>query len=326
VSGEIWIIGEVDDDQLQPSGPGVATLGRGLAEAAGLEAVGVVIGASPVAASNELAAYLPRVLAASVEPRDGWLDPAETARVLATLVEARSPGYIVIPATHAGRVLAGALAARLQWGLLTNAVDLEWAGGPLVHTVVFKTDLQVRSAFTGDHGVITVQPNVVVPVALPVHGSIETVADDAGSPAGSQAVRQVERVRVPAPTSVEGARVVVSGGGGIGSAEAWSLVEELADTLGAAVGASRRAVDSGWVPFSQQVGQTGKSVRPDLYVALGISGEVHHRVGMRTARAVVAINTDPDAPIRPFADLFVVGDLHAIVPELVASIRARSAG
>lgn len=326
MSGEIWILGEVDDDQLQPSSPGVATLGRGVADAAGREAVGVVVGESPMAASAELATFLPRVLAVSVQGQDGWLDPAQTARVLATLVEAQSPGYIVVPATHTGRVLAGALAARLQWGLLTNAVDLEWDEGPLVHTVVFKTDLRVQSAFTGDHGVITAQPNVVRPEALEVPGSVETVVVDAADPAGSPAVRLVERVRVPAPASVEGASVIVAGGGGVGSAEAWSLVEDLADALGAAVGSSRRAVDAGWVPFSQQIGQTGKSVRPDLYVALGISGEVQHRVGMRTARAVVAINMDPDAPIRPFSDLFVVGDLHAIVPQLAASIRARSAG
>ena len=326
MSGEIWIIGEVEDDQLKPSGPGVATLGRGFADAAGREAVGVVVGESPIAAATELATFLPRVLAASIHGREGWLDPAETSRVLATLIEAHSPGYIVLPATHTGRVLAGALAARLQWGLLTNAVDLEWDEGPLVHTVVFKTDLRVQSAFAGDRGVITVQPNVVRPQALDAPGSVETVAFDEADQAGSPAVRRVERVRVPAPVSVEGASVVVAGGGGVGSAEAWSLVDDLADALGGAVGSTRRAVDAGWVPFSQQIGQTGKSVRPDLYVALGISGEVQHRVGMRTARAVVAINQDPDAPIRPFSDLFVVGDLHAIVPELVALIRTRSAG
>ena len=106
MSGEIWIIGEVDDDQLKPSGPGVATLGRGFADAAGREAVGVVVDESPIAAATELATFLPRVLAASIHGREGWLDPAETARVLATLIEAHSPGYIVLPATHTGRAVA----------------------------------------------------------------------------------------------------------------------------------------------------------------------------------------------------------------------------
>ena len=326
MSGEIWIIGEVDDDRLQPSSPGVATLGRAFAGAAGRDAVGVVVGGTPGAASAELAGFLPRVLAASIPREGGWLDPADAARALATLVEARSPSFVVVPATPAGRVLAGALAARLQWGLLTNAVDLEWDGAPLVHTVVFKTDLHISSAFTGDHGVITVQPNVVRPEALDAPGGVEAVPVDEPAATSGSAVRLVERVRVPAPVSVEGASVVVAGGAGVGSAGAWSLVDELADALRGAVGSSRRPVDAGWVPFSQQIGQTGKSVRPDLYVALGISGEVQHRVGMRTARTVVAINQDPDAPIRPFSDLFVVGDLHAIVPELVASIRARSGG
>ncbi len=326
MSGELWIIGEIDDDRLQPSSAGVATLGRVFAGQAGLDAVGVIAGAAPAAAAGELAAFLPRVLAADLHAEDGWLDPADIARALAALIEERSPAYVVVPATPVGRTLAGALAAHLQWGLLTNAVDLAWSDGPLVHTVVFKTDLHVRSAFTGDHGVITVQPNVVRPEALGAPGTVEAVTVGASGAGNASAVRRVERVRVPAPASVEGASVIVAGGGGLGSGDAWPLVEELADVLHGAVGASRRAVDSGWVPFSQQIGQTGKSVRPDLYVALGISGEVQHRVGMRTARAVVAINMDPDAPIRPFSDLFVVGDVHAIVPELVASIRARSGG
>lgn len=326
MSGDIWIIGEVDDDRLQPSSPGIATLGRAFAERAGRDAVGVIVGGSTESASAELATYLPRVLWASVPEQDGWLDPAAASGILAALVEARKPDLVVVPATPAGRALAGALAARLQWGVLANAVDLEWADGPLVHTVVFRTDLHVRSAFTGARGVITVQPNVVRPEAMAASGAVEVVSLDEAVLAGGSVVRRVERVRLAAPTSVEGASVVVAGGAGVGSGGAWSIVSSLADALHGAVGASRPPVDAGWVPLSQQVGQTGKSVRPDLYVALGISGEIQHRVGMRTARTVVAINKDPDAPIRRFADLYVVGDLHEIVPQLVASIRARSRG
>lgn len=324
MSGETWIIGEVDDDELQPSSPGVATLGRTFAARAGHDAVGVIVGGTSAAAPTELARYLPRVLWAGVPRPDGWLDPADAVRVLAALVGAQSPGQIVVPATSTGRVLAGALAAHLQWGILANAVDIEWDGGPLVHTVVFRTDLHVRSAFRSGQGVITVQPNVVRPEPLAEAGAVEVVAvDGAASEAGSP-VRRVERVRVPAPVSVEGASVVVAGGAGVGSAEAWPIVGALAAALHGAVGASRPPVDAGWIPISQQIGQTGKSIRPDLYVALGISGEVQHRVGMRTAKTVVAINSDPDAPIRPFSDLFVVGDLHEVVPAVLAAIRARS--
>jgi electron transfer flavoprotein alpha subunit len=324
VSGAIWIVGEVEGNRLQRSGPGVATLGRAFAERAGQDVVGVVVGPAAEGAANELAAFLPSVLALSVPSADGYLDPAERAGMVAELVGERAPGHIVVPATPDGKALAGALAARLQWGLLTNAVDLAWTDGPVVHTVVFRTDLRVRSAFTGEHGIITVQPNVVRPEELAAPGIVEVVDVAPPAVASAPAVRRVELVRRAAPPSVEGARVVVSGGAGVGSAEAWPIVGDLAAALGGSVGASRPPVDAGWVPISQQVGQTGKSVRPDLYVALGISGEIQHRVGMRTARTVIAVNLDPDAPIRSFSDLFVVGDLHQIVPELVASIRARS--
>lgn len=324
MSGTIWIIGEVDDGRLQRSSPGVATLGRAFAERAGHDVVGIIVGPAAEAAAGELAAFLPRVLALSVAADDGRLDPSDGAAIVAALVEDGPPGHIVIPATPAGKTLAGALAARLQWGLLTNAVDLTWTDGLVVHTVVFRTDLHVRSAFTGEHGIVTVQPNVVRPEALAAPGIVEVVSVAASAMARTSAVRRVELVRRAAQPSVEGARVVVSGGAGVGSAAAWPIVGDLADALHGAVGASRPPVDAGWVPISQQVGQTGKSVRPDLYVALGISGEIQHRVGMRTARTVVAINLDPDAPIRSFSDLFVIGDLHQIVPELAASIRARS--
>jgi electron transfer flavoprotein alpha subunit len=326
VSGAIWIIGEIDDGRLLPSSAGVATLARQFGAAAGREVVGLVAGTEPETAATELAAYVPRVLGVPVRTDDGWLTPSVVAPVIARLVAEHAPAHLLLPATPGGRELAGALVAHLGWGVLANAVDLAWDGRALVDTVIFKVDMRVRSAFTSDHGLITVQANVVAPEVLETGGAVEIV--DLQRAAGSgdtTAVRIVERVRVPAPASVEGARVVVAGGAGIGGADRWPLVESLADALHGAVGASRPPVDAGWVPFSQQVGQTGKSVRPDLYVALGISGEVQHRVGMRTARTVVAVNNDPDAPIRQFADLFVIADLHEIVPDLVASIQERGA-
>jgi electron transfer flavoprotein alpha subunit len=319
----IWTIGEIDDGRLLPSSAGVATLARRFGAAAGREVVGLVAGVEPETAATELAAYVPRVLGVPVRTADGWLTPSMIAPVIARLVAEHAPAHLLLPATPGGRELAGALVANLGWGVLANAVDLAWDGQALVDTVIFKVDMRVRSSFTSDHGLITVQANVVAPEVLETTGLVEMV--DAASEAGSAApsVHLLERVRVPAPASVEGARVVVAGGAGIGGADRWPLVESLADALNGAVGASRPPVDAGWVPFSQQVGQTGKSVRPDLYVALGISGEVQHRVGMRTARTVVAVNSDPDAPIRQFADLFVIADLHEIVPGLVASIQDR---
>jgi electron transfer flavoprotein alpha subunit len=324
MSGAIWVVGELDDDRLRQSSTGIATLAREFARSAGRDIVGVVVGSDPESAAVDLAAFVPRVLWARTPDTDDLVSTSDVAATLAALVEREQPSFLLLPATPVGKELAGSLAARLGWGILAGAVDLEWADGPLVHTVIFKTDLLVRSRFTTGHGLITIQPNIVTPLAQEPVGTTEEVPVVVADPRSR--VRRSERVRIPAPASVEGARVIVAGGAGVGSAEAWSVVESLAGVLDAAVGSSRPPVDSGWVPLSQQIGQTGKSVRPDLYVALGISGEVQHRVGMRTAKTVIAINKDPDAPIARFADLFVVGDLHEIVPGVVAAIRERRGG
>ncbi|HSS35852.1 MAG TPA: electron transfer flavoprotein subunit alpha/FixB family protein, partial [Patescibacteria group bacterium] len=139
-------------------------------------------------------------------------------------------------------------------------------------------------------------------------------------------VQVLERVAEAAGAApIEEARVIVAGGRGVGGPEGFRVVESLADALGGAVGATRAAVDSGWIPYGQQIGQTGKIVKPALYVALGISGAIQHKVGMQTADTIVAVNRDPDAPIAEFADLFVVGDLFEVVPAIVAALTARKA-
>jgi electron transfer flavoprotein alpha subunit len=324
MSGEIWVIGESSEGQLAASTPGIATLGCEIAAEAGLVPVGVLVGDDVTGTGEALAAYLPRVLAGQLPPHGDWLDPSDAAAVIASLVLARSPAYLLVAGTPSGRALAGCLAARLGWGIITSAQGLSWNDGLVVDTVAFKSETRIRSRFAAEHGIVTVQPNTVRPAALAAPGSVERIAVDGGGE--RSAVRRVERNRVPAQPSVEAARVVVAGGAGVGSAEAWPVVEQLAAALQGAVGASRPAVDRGWVPLSIQIGQTGKTIRPDLYVALGISGEVQHRVGMRAARTVVAVNLDPDAPIRSHSDLFVVADLHELVPALVAEIGNRTSG
>ncbi len=324
MNGAIWAIGELDDDRLVASSAGVASLASRLGNAAGRAAAGLVIGAHPEQAAGLLARYLPRVLSARASGPDGYLSPSALALLVEQQVRREEPALVLIPGTPGGKELAGALSARLQWGVLANAVDIGWADGPIVHGIAFRSDLRVRSRFTSDHGIVTVQPNVVTSVEQDGLGTVEEISIRNADVAGL--VRRTERVSMGAPASVESARVVVAGGAGVGGRDSWRLVEELAVCLDGAVGASRPAVDAGWASLSQQIGQTGKSVRPDLYLALGISGEVQHRVGMRLAKTVVAVNTDREAPIGQVSDMLVVGDLHEIVPRLIAELRGGDDG
>ncbi len=208
--------------------------------------------------------------------------------------------------------------------MLGNATGASWSdGGPAVEMSVFGGRLNTRSAFNGANGIVTVRPNVVTAEPAAGAGVVEPV-----EPIGEldlPLVKVVDRVaEAGAAAPIEEAKVIVAGGRGIGGEDGFTLVRELADALGGAVGATRAAVDSGWINYSQQIGQTGKIVKPQLYLALGISGAIQHKVGMQTAEAIVAINRDPDAPIAEFADLLVVGDLFEVIPALLTELRARS--
>jgi electron transfer flavoprotein alpha subunit len=321
----LWVLGEVTaDGALARISTEVATLARTLAEASGQEVAGVVVAADPAAAAAELATYLPRVLAVS-EPAAAdrpWSMVA--ADRIAALLEADIKEFMFVGAGPDGRDLAGALSATLGWGVLANALGATWAdGGPVVEMSVFGGKLTTTSRFTGPTGIVTVRPNVVTAAPAKKAGSVETVegAGDLRQPA----VRVAERV-VEAGTAapIEEARVIVAGGRGVGGPDGFKLVEQIAEALGGAVGATRAAVDSGWIPYGQQIGQTGKIVKPQLYLALGISGAIQHKVGMQTAETIVAVNRDPDAPIADFADLVVIGDLFEVGPALLAELGARS--
>jgi electron transfer flavoprotein alpha subunit len=232
--------------------------------------------------------------------------------------------FMLVGAGPDGRDLAGALSATLGWGVLNNALGATWAdGGPVVEMSVFGGKLTTTSRFTGPTGIVTVRPNVVTAAPAKTPGSVEVV-EAAGGDLRQPAVRVAERV-VEAGTAapIEEARIIVAGGRGVGGPDGFRLVEEIAEALGGAVGATRAAVDSGWIPYGQQIGQTGKIVKPQLYLALGISGAIQHKVGMQTAETIVAVNRDPDAPIADFADLIVIGDLFEVGPALLAALRAR---
>ena len=323
--GAIWVHGEqAADGSLAKVSTEVATLARTLAEEAGLDAVGIVVGADPAAAAEELARFVPRVVAITEPATAGQVAGAIVAQRLAELAERDKPAWILTGASPEGRDLAATLGALLEWPILLNAVAVEWSSdGPQVKESVFGGKLITTSGFSHERGIVTVRPNVVeaAPAAKP--GAVESFAPAADLRLPSVAVvGRAEEASAAVP--IEEARIIVAGGRGVGGEDGFRIVKELAEALGGAVGATRAAVDAGWIPYAQQIGQTGKIVKPQLYLALGISGAIQHKVGMQTAATIVAINRDPDAPIAEFADMVVVGDLFQVVPAILTELRARS--
>jgi electron transfer flavoprotein alpha subunit len=303
----------------------VATLARTLAKASGGEAVGLVVAAEPDAPARELARYLPRVLAVTDGAAAGhaWATIA-AERAAPILADASEDDVVLIGAGPDGRDAAGTLAALSGRGVLVNATGATWDGRLKVEMSVFGGKLTTTSGFTGaGGGIVTVRPNTVTAEAAAKPGRVEEHAAK-GEPRLPRVavVEQVAESGAAAP--IEEARIIVSGGRGVGGPEGFDLVREIAGELDGAVGATRAAVDSGWIPYGQQIGQTGKIVKPELYLALGISGAIQHKVGMQTASTIIAVNRDPDAPIAEFADLVVVGDLFDVGRALLVALRARS--
>ncbi len=261
-----------------------------------------------------------KIYAGEGEEVDGYL-VAPKATAVAELVKRVQPAAVLLASTQEGKEIAGRLAVKLDNGLLTDAVEL--AADGTATQVVFAGSTIVKSKVTRGLPIVTIRPNSVTPAPAPATPAVEQITVQATD--ADKLTRVVERVaeqKGNRPELTE-ASIVVSGGRGIGNADNFKLVEEMADLLGGAVGASRAAVDSGYYPHQYQVGQTGKTVSPQLYVALGISGAIQHRAGMQTSKTIVAVNKDPEAPIFELADFGVVGDLFKIVPQADEEIRKR---
>jgi electron transfer flavoprotein alpha subunit len=258
-----------------------------------------------VAADEELTSYV-------VAPK---------AELLAQLVADHSPDAVLVAATAEGKEVAGRLAVKLGSGVLTDVVDL--SDGFVGEHSIFGGAVVAHAKVKTGTPIVAVRPNAVSPAPAPGTPAEEQVSVTLSDAA--KAAKIVERVVQETgdrPELTEAA-IVVSGGRGVGGAENFKIIEDLADSLGAAVGASRAATDAGWYPHQFQVGQTGKTVSPQLYIAVGISGAIQHRAGMQTSKTIVAINKDPEAPIFELVDYGVVGDLFQVAPQLTEEIKKR---
>ncbi|MGZ4427834.1 MAG: electron transfer flavoprotein subunit alpha/FixB family protein [Nocardioidaceae bacterium] len=244
---------------------------------------------------------------------------APKAEVLAQLVEKTSPAAVLLPSGGEGKEIAGRLAVKTDSGLITDAVDVQ--EGPVTTQSVFAGNYTVQAKITKGTPIITVKPNSATPERADGAGAEEKVEVTVSDAAKTARITASEPRKASGRPDLTEAAIVVAGGRGTGGN--FEPVEAFADSLGGAVGASRAAVDSGWYPHSFQIGQTGKTVSPQLYVANGISGAIQHRAGMQTSKTIVAVNKDEEAPIFELVDFGVVGDLHAILPAATEAVTQR---
>jgi electron transfer flavoprotein alpha subunit len=314
---EVLVLAEHADGALKKVSAELITAARVLGEPAA-----VVVGAAGTAAplvDGLKAAGAGKIYVAESDDADNYL-VTPVVDVLAALIESNSPAAVLLAATADGKEIAGRLAARIGSGLLVDVVEVK-EGGVGVHSI-FGGAFTVDAQANGDTPVITVRAGAIE--AEPSDGAGEQVNVEVPAPAENVTkITSREPVAGGDRPELTEASIVVSGGRGVGSAEKFSVVEELADSLGAAVGASRAAVDSGYYPGQFQVGQTGKTVSPQLYIALGISGAIQHRAGMQTSKTIVAVNKDEEAPIFEIADYGIVGDLFKVAPQLTDAVKAR---
>jgi electron transfer flavoprotein alpha subunit len=314
---------EHDQGVVRRSGLELATKAADLARELNVPSAAVVLGKGAQEAAQALKTTpIDKIYTGVDTPVDQFLgDPAVDA--VYTLLQQIGPAALLVPATNSGKDTAARVAVRLSAGVVTEASDIAVKdgalivqspkfGGSVISTIGFK-DSQYQ--------VIVCRANSFVARNEP--GTGEIVALPASEPKQYRARVEESVVQEAGKISVEEAGIVVSGGRGLGGPEHFDIIEALADALGGAVGASRAAVDAGWIPHAHQVGQTGKTVTPQLYIACGISGAIQHKVGMRSAGIIVAINKDGNAPIFEFCDLGVVGDLFQIVPALTKLVRER---
>jgi electron transfer flavoprotein alpha subunit len=318
---KIWVLAEVADGK--PITASLELISHARSLAGTVEAV--AWGEDTAAVAGTLGEYGATAVH-DVGDLSGALPGAPVAAALAAAAEGGSgPDAILFPATYDGRDIAGRLSAKLDRPVLTNVVGLSADDGGLsTQHAIFGGQQNVTAHFTGEGPGLFVIRAKSFPAEPSGGSAAEVSALEAPDTGATNAARIVARhVEERTGPKLDEADVVVSGGRGLGQADQYALIEELATLLKGAPGASRAIVDAGWVPYSHQVGQTGKTVKPTVYLACGISGATQHLVGMKNSKNIVAINKDQDAPIFTVADLGIVGDVHKVVPKLIETLKAR---
>lgn len=313
----VFAITEQRDGELRKVSFEVVSEGRRLADGLGADLTAVVLGASVEGLAEELKKYGPdKILVADDAALADYTTDAYT-NVLAELVQAADPAVIITGASAQGKDLSGRLAARLDAGVAMDCTEIKLDNGVLTYTrPMFGGKIIANVEIEGSPQVVAIRPNVMDAVENSKESAIEKPAVQVGD-----VKTKVVEMKMETGDKLEltEADIIVSGGRGTGGD--YAAIEALANELGAAVGASRSAVDEGWRPHSDQVGQTGKTVSPTLYVACGISGAIQHLAGMSTSKHIVAINKDEEAPIFSKADFGIVGDLFELVPAIAAEVK-----
>ncbi|HWC70503.1 MAG TPA: electron transfer flavoprotein subunit alpha/FixB family protein [Actinomycetota bacterium] len=316
----VWIWADVAPDGVAPSAFELATKAR----AVGGDVGAVALGPGASEAVEALGDHGATLVYTSDDER--LVEPTSrvAAHTLAALVAEHAPDVVLFPSSYRGRDVAGRLQGVTGSTLMANAVDLPSADRARAEILGGTTIVEVALEGPRPH-LVMMRPRSFEPDA--VGGTAEAVAVDVvDPPGGSSEVRVLERTETAASgPSLDGAKVVLAGGRGLGGPDGFRLLEELAAAIGdTAIGASRAAVDAGWVPYAMQIGQTGATVKPEVYLAAGISGALQHAVGMKGSRRIVAITKDPEAPILKLADLGVVGDLFHVLPAVTEEVRRRT--
>jgi len=319
VADTIWVYAEINEDKITTNSLEM------LAKAAEVgKAEAILLGPAPDDAAETLAKHGASKIyrCADALYRDFLTLPA--AETVAALIQQYHPAVLLCASSYAGRDLIANLSARLDCGAITDVGDFELKDGSVVATIPALGASYQNTSTLLNQGtkLLVVRPKSFEPKINEQPLAVEDVA--AAADESLRKVHMAERVVVKREgPSLEGAKVVVSGGRGLKGEDPFNMLKDLADVLGGAVGASRAAVDAGWVPYAMQVGQTGKTVKPDIYFAVGISGAVQHLSGMKTSKYIITINKDPEAPIFQYSDFGVVGDLFKVVPQLIEELKKR---